>query len=256
VSRRHLIIPDTQVRPGVPTHHIDWAAAAIVEYLPDVIIHLGDHWDMPSLNRHENPGSIHLEGARIQEDIQVGNEALERLDVPVRQEIERRAKGHRKRWNPVRKILRGNHEQRVPKAVAEEPKLEGILSEDMFYTPAGWHVHPFLEIVEIDGIAYSHYFSMVHSGRAIGGSIDNRLNKIGQSFVQGHQQGLLYGLRQYPGNARRHGLVAGSFYLHDEHYRDVQSNGEWRGLVVLNEVADGSYDVMPLSMQYLARKYG
>lgn len=42
---------------------------------------------------------------------------------------------------------------------------------------------------------------------------------------------------------------------HDEPYRDAQSNGEWRGVVCLNEVRDGTYDVMPLSMDYLSRKY-
>jgi hypothetical protein len=53
----------------------------------------------------------------------------------------------------------------------------------------------------------------------------------------------------------RHGLVCGSFYQHDEHYRDAQSNGEWRGIVVLNEVRDEGYDIMPLSMNYLRRRY-
>jgi hypothetical protein len=43
----------------------------------------------------------------------------------------------------------------------------------------------------IDGVHYSHYFSNTHSGKPIGGSIDNRLNKIGHSFVAGHEQGLL-----------------------------------------------------------------
>jgi hypothetical protein len=67
---------------------------------------------------------------------------------------------------------------------------------------------------------------------------------------------LLYGIRQYPGSLTRHGLVAGSFYLHEERYRGAQGNDEWRGIVVLNEVENGKYDVMPLSMDYLRRKYG
>jgi hypothetical protein len=66
---------------------------------------------------------------------------------------------------------------------------------------------------------------------------------------------LLYGLRQYPGNVTRHGLVAGSFYQHEESYRGPQANSEWKGLVVLNEVKDGGYDVMPISMGYLRRKF-
>lgn len=253
--RRHLWIPDAQLRRGVPTQHIRALSHAIVEYLPDVIWNAGDWWDLPSLSKHENPGSIHLEGTRVRDDIDFGNEQYEILVAPMEKEIARREKHHMRRWNPERHFLFGNHEHRLTRAVAQTPQFEGILSLDDMKTP-GFQRHPFLEIVESDGIWFSHYFSNTLSGRAIGGSIDNRLNKIGNSFVQGHQQGRLYGSRQFPGKVERHGLVAGSFYLHDEHYRDAQSNGEWRGVVVMNEVRDGKYDVMPLSMDYILRRFG
>ena len=57
-ARRHLLIPDCQVRPGVDTRHIGWAAQAIVDYLPDVIVVIGDWWDFPSLNSHVDAGSL------------------------------------------------------------------------------------------------------------------------------------------------------------------------------------------------------
>jgi hypothetical protein len=252
MSRRHLIIPDTQVRPGVDTSHIDWASRAIVDYKPDVVVHLGDHWDMPSLNSHARVGE--MEGQRVMEDIRAGNLAFKRLIEPMEAEITRRVIKHRKRWTPELHFLIGNHEDRISRAVKDNPTLEGILTLDNLETYS-FQRHSFLEIVEIDGIHYSHYFANTHSGRPIGGSIDNRLNKIGRSFVQGHEQGFLYGCRQFPGDVTRHGLVAGSFYLHDESYRGAQSNGEWRGIVILNEVHDGKYDIMPLSMDYLRRKY-
>lgn len=253
--RRHLIIPDTQIKPGVDTSHIDWAAEAIVEYRPDVIVVIGDWWDMHSLNSHEKPGSKQMEGVRIRDDIEVGNEAFHRLVGPMEKERVRLLGGKRRQWNPECHFMWGNHEDRIDRAVRADPKLEGVVDSSLLYT-GDFIRHPFLEIVEVDGIAYSHYFAQTHGGRAIGGSIDNRLNKIGKSFVQGHQQGLLYGIRQFPGNLTRHGLVAGSFYLHDEDYRGAQSNGEWRGIVVLNQVDNGGYDIMPLSMGYLRDKYG
>jgi hypothetical protein len=254
-ARRHLLIPDTQVRRGVPLEHLKAAAQAIVHYKPDVIVHIGDHWDMPSCNRHIEPGSMELEGARIREDIEVGNEAWETLFAPMHAEIARLKTGKRKYWTPRLVYCRGNHEDRLDRLVGSSPMLEGVVSTDMMLTP-GFERKSFLEITEIDGIWYSHYFANTHSGRAIGGSIDNRLNRIGRSFVQGHEQGFLYGVRQFPGKLTRHGLVAGSFYMHDEKYRGLQSNSEWRGIVVLNEVRDGgNYDIMPLSMDYLLRKY-
>lgn len=253
--RRHLIIPDTQIKPGVPLDHITWASHAIVDYMPDVVVVIGDWWDMPSLSGHVKPGSLESEGLRISLDVTVGNLAMNTLLKPAVTERVRRIEKKRKQWNPELHYFRGNHEQRIERALNENPKLQGIISYDMLDTSA-FTVHDFLEIVEIDGIAYSHYFANTHSGRPIGGSIDNRLNKIGKSFVQGHEQGLLYGIRQFPGQLTRHGLVAGSFYLHDERYRGAQGNDEWRGIVVLNEVQDGRYDIMPLSMDYLQRKYG
>ncbi len=78
--KRHLIIPDAQVKPVGNTEHINWAGEAILEYRPDVIVCLGDWWDLPSLNSHAEKGSAELEGARYQEDIDAGNKAFKLLD--------------------------------------------------------------------------------------------------------------------------------------------------------------------------------
>lgn len=254
-NRRHMWIPDTQLKPGVPTEHIYWAAQAVVEYKPDVLVVAGDWWDMHSLSSYAKPGSAETEGSRYWEDVDVGNEAFERLVAPMELERARLVRNRDKHWNPRKVFLFGNHEDRITRAVAAEPKYTGVMSLHHLNT-RDFERHDYLEIVEIDGIQYSHYFANTHSGRPIGGSIDNRLNKIGKSFVQGHEQGFLYGVRQFPGKLTRHGLVAGSFYQHDEHYRGAQGTGEWRGIIVLNEVNDGSYDIMPLSMSYLEKKYG
>ena len=47
---RIMVIPDTQVKPGVNTDHIAAAARYALKMRPDVICHIGDHWDMPSLS--------------------------------------------------------------------------------------------------------------------------------------------------------------------------------------------------------------
>ena len=99
-TRRHLIIPDTQIKPGVDTTHIEWAAKAAVDYLPDVIVVIGDWWDLPSLSTHDAPGSKEAEGRRVMPDIQVGNEAFERFVAPINGEIAKRKQGHRTRWQP------------------------------------------------------------------------------------------------------------------------------------------------------------
>lgn len=248
------MIPDMQVKPGAPTDHINWVAQAIVDYAPDVIVHLGDHWDLPSLNSHVQPGSRELEGQRFAADIEAGNKAFADLCRPMETEIGRQRKNRRKPWNPEKHFHEGNHEDRANRIAQADPKWMGhVGSHHCNVRDFEWH--PFLKINWIDGLAYSHFFQNSHSAHAIGGSVDNRLNKIGASFVQGHEQGKREGSRITASGRTMYGLVAGSCYLHVENYRGRQGQRHWRGIVVLNEVEGGEYDIMPLSLRYLCKKY-
>jgi hypothetical protein len=250
--KRHLLIPDPQVSRGKNIKHIDWAARAIVEYRPDVIVVIGDFWDMPSLSSHAAPGSKEMQQQNYRADVDAGNEAFARLCKPM-QKVMAREKGQKK-WKPRCVFTFGNHEHRITRAISQDPRLDGAFSLDHLDTQH-FERRAFLKIVEIDGIAYSHYFAQPFSGKPISGTIVSRLNNIGKSFTQGHQQGFLYASKQYPDHVK-HGLVAGRFYQHSEGYRppDVQ-NSEWSGIVVKNEVSRGTYDLMPLSMSYLRRKF-
>ena len=251
--RRHFIIPDTQVRTGVPLDYIDWVAQAIVDYRPDNVIHIGDHWDNPAFSMHDARGSLQMEGARYEDDIMVGNAAFSKLGEPLFREMKRTAR-NAKPWRPQLDFFLGNHEHRVQRALDAEPKMIGVIGMHQMVTN-GWRRNAFLVPRSLDGVTYCHYFQSQMSSFPIAGSIDNRLNKIGTTFVQGHQQGFLYGTRVYPDGRTRHGLVAGSCYLHKERYKGGLSNNHFRGLVVLNEVSDGDFCVMPLTLRYLCKKY-
>ena len=252
--RRHLIIPDAQLKPGDDLTHIHWAAEAILEYMPDVIVVIGDWWDMPSLSTHDAPGSKEAEGRRVKADLDIGNEGFRILSDAIAKEKERRIRNKDVRWKPECHFLFGNHEDRLSRAIFRDPKWEGVIGMHCFETP-GFQRHDYLKIVEIDGIKYCHFFPNPFSGKPIGGTVINRLGHIGSSFVQGHQQGFMYASKQYPDHIK-HGLVCGRFYNHNESYRpaDVQAS-EWNGIVILNQVERGDYDLLPLRMDYLSRKY-
>ena len=249
VPKRHLIIPDTQVKPGVPLDHLDWIGQAIVDYMPDVVVHIGDHFDFPSLSSYEEPGSIALEGARIQADIDSGNEAFARLCAPMEKEQRRN-----KKWRPRKIFTMGNHEQRADRIALNNARWQGVIGSDACDL-RDFERHPYLERVEVDGVLYSHFFQQTHSDRAIGGSALNKLTKVGQSFVQGHVQGFDYGTKMLASGNTIHGVVAGSAYLHTEAYRGAQGQRHARLIVVLNEVRDGDFDIMPVSLAYLCRKH-
>lgn len=246
----HFVIPDTQVRPGVPMDHCRWIGRYIMDRKPDVVVHLGDHWDMPSLSYYDR-GKLRFEGRRYKEDVQAGNTGLYLIDRSVAWHNQRkRTTGL---YVPRKVLLRGNHEDRIERVRQDNSWLDGLIGLDDLDT-RDWEVHDFLEVVWIDGLAYSHYFYNPMTGHPLGGQVATRLKNIGHSFVMGHQQTLDYALRPV-GRGMHHGLVAGASYLHDEDYKGPQGNSHWRGVVVLHQVEDGSYDPMFVSLDYLCRRY-
>ena len=242
--KRHFILPDRQGKPGVPLHHNLWIGAAIRDYEPDEVIDLGDNADFESISSYASAKD--REGLRLQADFRAANRAEELLREGLGGYRIKRKTRHR-----------GNHENRLLRFLAEHPVLEGMFSLDML-DDDGWDIVPYTGsspgVRVVDGVSYAHYFANPMTGKPIGGTIANRLAKIGTSFVQGHVQGLLQGNIQYATGIVRHGIVAGSAYLHDEEYKGM-ANAHWRGVVVLNEVRNGQFCEMPLSLDYLCRKY-
>ena len=242
----HIFIPDTQVKPGVDIRHLDWIGSYIADSIGDrenvKMVVAGDWWDMPSLSSYD-VGTARMEGRRVAEDIAAGNYAFARFDglIPKKRSWEYH-------------FLFGNHEERVQRAVNANAQLDGLLSLALLDTKQ-WQRHDFLDVVEIDGVWYSHFFANPMTGRPYGGqNVETRLKTIGHSFTMGHQQTYMYGLR-FVGSQSQHGLVAGACYLHDEDYKGPQGNAHWRGIIVKNEVADGSYSIVEVTLDFLCRRY-
>jgi hypothetical protein len=254
---KHIVIPDTQAKEGVPTDHLRWIGQYIVDEFKDKdvkIIHLGDHADMPSLSLYDK-GKKSMEGRRYQADIAAANEAWAVLNAPLVALNKTRRSSRHATWLPERYVLLGNHEYRINRAVEMDAQLEGIITTDhLDYARSGWNVSDFLEVIWLDGVAYSHYFYNPMTGKPYGSTVEARLRQIGHSFTMGHQQTLMYGLRFVAGRSQ-HGLVAGACYLHDEDYKGYQGNAHWRGIIVKHEVQDGSYDPMFVSLNYLCLRY-
>lgn len=223
---------------------------------PDGIKVLGDWWDLPSLSRYSPAGGTEKEGARLLADLEAGEAAMSRLTVPIHKEIRRLRDGHRKRWEPEFDFYEGNHEHRAARFASDDARFEGVVGTHLCSVETfGFTRHKFLVPHQTDGVWFSHYWQSPHSDRPIGGTIDNRLNKLGFSFVQGHEQGKRYSDRPLPNGKRLHGMVLGSCYLGRESYRGPQACNEWRGVGVLHDVRDGDMAPMFLDLQYLCREY-
>jgi len=249
--RTHVFIPDCQVKHGIPIDHLGWIGKYLVEYQPDVIINAGDFADMSSLSMYDR-GKKSFEGRRYNLDILSSREAMQVLLKPLKDHNQTK----KKKYNPEMHLTLGNHENRINRAIDNDPILEDTMGISNLRYEDDWIVHPFLKPVCIDGVTYAHYFYNPMTGRPYSGvSMDARIKSIGFTFTMGHQQGKMIGSRELNNGRVLRGLVAGSCYLHHEEYKGFQGNDHWRGIIVKHEVNEGNYDLMEVSLDFLCRKY-
>ncbi len=109
---RILVIPDTQTKPGVPLDHLTWLGKYICDLRPDIIVHIGDHYDLPSLSSYDK-GTAAIEGKRLAEDLEAGDRGINLIMAPIHrlQLAQRRYK--KKPYEPRLVFLKGNHEDRL-----------------------------------------------------------------------------------------------------------------------------------------------
>lgn len=250
-----LVIPDCQVKEGVDTSHLKWLGQYIVDKKPDVIVNIGDFADMPSLSSYD-VGKKSFEGRRYWKDVEAAQEAMADLLIPLKEFNFKQRMNKKKPYNPRMVLTLGNHENRINRAIENDPKVEGIMStDDLLYAEYGWEVHPFLEVVMIGGVAFSHYFPTGVAGRP-STTANAQLNKQHCSCIAGHQQGLQIATGKKADGTLLTSIIAGSFYLHDEEFMGAQGNKHWRGALMLHNVQDGQFDLNLLPMSYLKGKYG
>ena len=197
-----------------------------------------------------------MEGRRYKQDIIAGNRAMDKFMAPILKEQKRQRKNKKTVWKPRMIFCLGNHEERIERAVNDNIQLSDIISYDDFnLNDYGWEVHPFLEVVIVDGVCYSHFFTSGVMGRPVS-SARLMLTKKHMSCVMGHVQDRDIAYAKRADGTPMTGIFGGIFYQHDEEYLNPQTNQSWRGLWVLHDVKDGSFDEMPVSLSYLEKKYG
>ena len=251
---KHAVIPDVQAKDGVDFTYLNKIGHYLVEKKPDKIICLGDFADMPSLSSYD-VGKKSFEGKRYIKDIETARQAMWSLMEPIESFNDKAKRNKEKLYRPELILTLGNHENRINRAVNDDPKLDGVLSvDDLGYEGYGWRVHPFLDVVVVDGVAYSHYFTTGLMGRPVT-TAGACLAKKHMSCIQGHQQGLQIATAYRADGQALTSVIAGSCYEHNEDYMSSQGNKHWRGFLMLHEVNEGAFDLMPVSLNYINKKY-
>jgi hypothetical protein len=239
-----VIVADTQCKPTEDLTYMSWIGQYIAAKRPDVIVHIGDHYDFPSLSSYDK-GKKSFEGRRLQADIDAGNRGLELL----MQEFP-------KDYSPRLVFCMGNHEERLDRLANDMPELSGYVGTDKLpLEEMGWEVHPFLKPVEIGGIFFVHYLANPFTGKPYSGTAMNQLKTVGRSFVVGHKQCLDVAIRPTIDGKHQIGIINGAAYPFDEVYKGHQGNSHFRGITMLHEVKDGFGTPMFVSLDYLKNRY-
>lgn len=254
-GRTHLIIGDSHAEPGVPNHRYDWLGRMIVDLQPDVVVDIGDWWDMPSLNRFDKPGSKSFEGRLYWADIEAGIDAQERVQSQLREYN----RGRRKRYAPELHRTLGNHEDRISRVLESEPRWESMIGlHDLMSEEFGWTQHPFGHVTTIDGVAYCHYFPSGVMGRAIGGmhAAASLLRLQHHSCIAGHSHTKDYAERTDATGRRIQAMTVGCYFGHELLWAGQAVNRIYaRGITILRNVRDGQFDFEWVGIDRIQAKY-
>lgn len=249
LGRMHCVIPDVQSKPGVQNDHMTWVGNYIAEKKPDVIVCIGDFWDMESLSIYDK-GKLPFEGRRYVNCVKAGRTAMEKLLRPV-EEMNRVAKKGQQ-YKPEMHFTLGNHEIRIVRLVDDNPEYSGKFSlDDLGIQEYGWTMHDFLRVVTVDGIQYSHYFTSGVRGNPVS-SAAALLRERQCSATMGHVQHTDIAMHK---KTQQRALFCGTCYLHDEKYLGAQDNGQRRQIIMKHEVDEGRYDLMEVSLKFLEKAY-
>lgn len=253
-----LVIPDAHTMPGESLRRFTWlgqyarkcALRAERRGREFILLSIGDFCDVHSLSSWDK-GKASGENARYHLDIAANKRALELID-----------QGLGDYAKTVRKVITlGNHENRVNRFANDNPAMSGYLDAgvDLGFAEHGWEVVPFLKPKRINGVTFVHYVPN-KMGRAMGGvTLTRRLvQTCHASVVVGHSHSFSHWKECEPLEGRvLHGVQVGCFFEADHDFAGPMGNHQYdKGLVLLENVRNGDFDVTTISMESLQERYG
>ena len=247
----HLVIPDPHAHPDHHNKRAEWLGKFILDLKPDVVVNLGDMWDLPSFNSFDTGKNTW--GRDYKRDVEVGCDFDDRMWHAIR---------HAKKKRPRSVFLEGNHEYRLKKVLNDKPELEGLIGWGDFDLNRNYHNVVEYEgstpgVIKIDGVSYAHYHVSGVMGKPIGGIHQGSaiVNKVGGSATMGHTHTRnFFELRHHAGPTRL-GLVAGVYQDYDSDWAGHINSMWWRGVVVKRNVEKGVYDHQWVSIEALKKEY-
>ena len=255
MTKDYLIVPDPHAHPNFNNDRADWLGKFILDHKPDVVVNMGDTWDLPSLSSFDK-GKASFSSASYERDIDAGLDFQDRMWHPIKKA---------KKKQPRKVFLEGNHEHRINKVLEYEPHLAGDrygisyknLQLENYYHDIVMYEGGTPGIITTDGISFAHFFVSGLMGRPIGGEhhAASLLSKNYSSCVAAHSHTADFAIRSGSNGKRIQGLVAGVFQDYVSGWAGNVNQLWWQGLVYLRNVDDGVYDPQFISMEALKKEY-
>ncbi len=247
-----LVIPDMQIKPGIDMTFVHCIGKYIVDKKPDLVVNLGDMADMESLSSYDKFKRSY-EGRRYKNDTESTITAQKILWKPVE---DYNALHPNKPYKPKRVFLVGNHEERGDRVTQVDPMLEGTIDilKDLKLKEYWDEVHEFMQVVVINGVAFSHYFGTGPMNRACS-TAQQQLTKMHMSCISGHQPGRQTSTGKAADGRLITSIIAGSSYDYNLDYMGIQGNKHWRGIIMLHNMVNGEFDEVYIPTHYLKDKY-
>ncbi len=242
--------------PKVSNRRFELLAKFLYDLRPEFVVDLGDGADMRSLNSFDTSRPAKLANtAPYEDDIDTYNEAQEILREPFRRNKKKR---------PVWFGFEGNHENRIKKAVANDPRLAGSrfgisfehLNTSKWFDEYFEYENGAPAIQQINGVDYAHFVSSGNYGTAMSGEHHayNLLKKRLRSTTVGHSHKRSLFFRD---DAKAIGLVAGCFKGAPEDWAGQANKDWWSGVIVKhNHNEYGYYEPEFVSLARLEQEYG
>lgn len=256
MTKTAIVFTCAHSSPEVGNERFDWLGNLIYDIRPDYVVDLGDFDDMKSLNTYDTRYPQQIVTQSYERDIQQGQEARDR----IWSKFKRNKKG-----KPARYGLEGNHENRIKKAIAHDPRLQGDtmglsfshLQTDYWYDEYLQYENSAPAILDLDGISYAHYISSGNYGTAMSGEHHayNLLKKRHCSTTVGHshKRSLFFKDDAHPSPTI--GLVAGCFKGKAESWAGQANREWWAGVVIKRNISNGYYDPEFISIERLKEEY-
>lgn len=255
MGKSYLIVPDSHSHPDHHNDRADWLGKFILDRKPDVVVNIGDGFDMPSLSSYDK-GKASFHGNNYEKDINSGLDFLDRMWHPIKKA---------KRKQPYKVFCVGNHEQRLQRVLEQDPQLAGDRYGVSWsnYQLDNYHheVIPYEGgtpgIWQSDGISFAHFLVSGLMGRPIGGEhhAASLLAKNYSSCVVGHSHTVDWAVRSGSNGKRIMGLVSGVYQDYTSGWAGVVNNLWVPCVWMLNNVDDGVFEPEMISVESLKKEY-